>query len=64
MEPEENTGVIERFLKNHANFAITGQQSIEEKTVLPFLDENGFLRTAPHIHHMDGFFAARLQCTR
>ncbi|MBC2711507.1 MAG: 16S rRNA (cytosine(967)-C(5))-methyltransferase RsmB [Desulfosarcina sp.] len=60
MEPEENEQVIKRFLKNHPNFAITGQQSIEEKAVLPFLGENGFLRTAPHIHHMDGFFAARL----
>jgi 16S rRNA C967 or C1407 C5-methylase (RsmB/RsmF family) len=34
---------------------------MEAKTVLPFLDENGFLRTVPHIHHMDGFFAARLK---
>ena len=64
MEPEENEGVIKTFLKNHANFAITRFQSIEEKTVLPFLGDDGFLRTAPHIHHMDGFFAARLQRTR
>jgi 16S rRNA (cytosine967-C5)-methyltransferase len=64
MEPEENERVIKTFLKNHANFAITGAQSIEEKSVLPFLDQDGFLRTAPHIDHMDGFFAARLQRTR
>ena len=64
MEPEENEGVIKTFLKNHANFAITDAHSIEEKTVLGFMNENGFLRTAPHIHHMDGFFAARLQRTR
>ena len=64
MEPEENGGVIKTFLKNHANFAITGARSIEEKTVLPFVGENGFFRTAPHIDHMDGFFAARLQRTR
>jgi 16S rRNA (cytosine967-C5)-methyltransferase len=64
MEPEENEGVIKTFLKNHANFAITGAQSIEEKSVLPFLGEDGCLRTAPHIDHMDGFFAARLQRTR
>ena len=61
MEPEENEAVIKTFLKNHANFAISGAKSIEEKSVLPFLDEDGFLRTAPHIDHMDGFFAARLQ---
>jgi len=64
MEPEENEWVIKTFLKNHANFAITGAQFIEEKTVLPFLGEDGFFRTAPHMDHMDGFFAARLQRTR
>lgn len=63
MEPEENSQVIKTFLKNHANFAISSPQSIKEKTVLPFLGKDGFLRTAPHIDHMDGFFAARLERT-
>ena len=61
MEPEENEAVIKTFLKNHANFAIDGAQSIEEKTVLPYLSEDGYLRTVPHIHGLDGFFAARLK---
>jgi 16S rRNA (cytosine967-C5)-methyltransferase len=64
MEPEENEGVIKTFLKNHVNFAITGAHSVEEKTMLPFLGEDGFFRTAPHIDRLDGFFAARLQRTR
>jgi 16S rRNA (cytosine967-C5)-methyltransferase len=64
MEPEENEGVIETFLKNHANFAISDAQSIEKKSVLPFFDKGGFLKTVPHIDHMDGFFAARLQRMR
>ena len=64
MEPEENEGVIKTFLKNHVNFAITGAHTMEEKTVLPFLGDDGFFRTAPHIDHLDGFFAARLQRTR
>jgi 16S rRNA (cytosine967-C5)-methyltransferase len=64
LEPEENEEIIKTFLKNHANFAITGAHSMEEKTVLPFLGEDGFFRTTPHMDHMDGFFAARLQRTR
>lgn len=60
-EPEENARVIRSFLKNHTNFVITGHQTVTDKIVNPFLDETGFLRTLPHIHHMDGFFAARLK---
>jgi 16S rRNA (cytosine967-C5)-methyltransferase len=59
-EPEENEQVIERFLKMHPNFAINGRQSIRDKTVHPFLDADVFIRTGPHVNHMDGFFAARL----
>lgn len=62
MEPEENEGVIKRFLKNHSNFVISDPQTIEEKSVHPFLDPDGFLRIYPHNHQMDGFFAARLLC--
>ena len=60
MEPEENEAVINRFLKKHPNFGISSHQSMEEKSVRPFLDQNGFLRTFPHNHQLDGFFAARL----
>ncbi|MGA6924275.1 MAG: 16S rRNA (cytosine(967)-C(5))-methyltransferase RsmB [Desulfosarcina sp.] len=63
MEPEENERVIETFLKKHPNFVISGSRAINEKWVLPFMGEDGFLRTVPHIHRMDGFFAARLKRT-
>lgn len=60
MEPEENEGVVTQFLKKHPNFVIIAGQAIVKKPVLPFLGADGFFRTAPHTHHMDGFFAARL----
>ena len=61
MEPEENEILIKRFLKKHANFAISAGQSPAAKRVDPFLGVDGFFRTAPHRHHLDGFFAARLR---
>ncbi|BBO80214.1 ribosomal RNA small subunit methyltransferase B [Desulfosarcina ovata subsp. sediminis] len=63
MEPEENEAVVDRFLKNHPNFAIDHRISAAETVLHPFLDKRGFLRTFPHLHHMDGFFAARLTRT-
>jgi 16S rRNA (cytosine967-C5)-methyltransferase len=51
---------VKQFLKKHPNFAINAHQTIAEKSVLPFMGADGFFRTAPHTHHMDGFFAARL----
>lgn len=60
-EPEENETVIKTFLKNHPNFGIDLNRTIAETCVLPFLGEDGFLRTLPHIHQLDGFFAARLR---
>jgi 16S rRNA (cytosine967-C5)-methyltransferase len=61
MEPEENEQPVKTFLKKHPNFAISDPQRMEDKTVRPFMGEDGFLRTFPHIHQMDGFFAARLK---
>jgi 16S rRNA (cytosine967-C5)-methyltransferase len=60
MEPEENESVITQFLKKHPNFAIGAVQATMDKFVLPFVGADGLFRTAPHTHHMDGFFAARL----
>jgi 16S rRNA (cytosine967-C5)-methyltransferase len=61
MEPEENEQVIARFLKKHANFAISASQAIEAASVQPFIGRDRFFRTAPHINDLDGFFAARLR---
>lgn len=64
MESEENEAVIERFLKNHPNFVIDSLESTENRCVRPYLDADGFFRTFPHVHKLDGFFAARLHRTR
>lgn len=64
MEPEENERVIERFLKNHPNFAISRIEAIEATCVHPYLNADGHFRTFPHRHAMDGFFAARLRRIR
>ncbi len=61
MEPEENEQVIQHFLKNHPNFVIIGKRSTGKDTVDSFLNEEGFLKTAPDTHGMDGFFATRLK---
>ncbi len=64
MEPEENEQVIAHFLKKHPDFAIDDHRSSETDAVAAYLDADGFLRTAPHIHGLDGFFAARLRRKR
>ncbi len=61
-EPEENQQVVARFLNAHPQF--------QAESVLPFLPEElqgkhlvteeGYMQTYPHLHDMDGFFAARM----
>jgi 16S rRNA (cytosine967-C5)-methyltransferase len=60
MEPEENEQVIADFLKKHPDFDIKTPGSIQREILHPFVDADGFLRTTPQLHNMDGFFAARL----
>jgi 16S rRNA (cytosine967-C5)-methyltransferase len=59
MEPEENEAVIRDFLQNHPEFDIFSPNPIVAEN-LPPLTPEGFLRTSPHPHKMDGFFAAAL----
>jgi 16S rRNA (cytosine967-C5)-methyltransferase len=55
-EPEEGEELTKEFLKESGDFYIID-------TALPFLKgliKDGFLRTYPHVHDMDGFFGVRL----
>jgi 16S rRNA (cytosine967-C5)-methyltransferase len=57
---QENEGVVRRFLEKRQEFRL---EHIGER--LPswgkdLVDGEGFLKTLPHVHHMDGFFAALL----
>lgn len=60
-EPEENEGVVHRFLETHPHFVIE-----KAGDFLPFVPSSvitpeGFLQTFPHEHGIDGAFAARLR---
>ncbi len=54
---EETTGVIDAFLAVQPRFAV-------EPLAIACADADGFLRTAPHTHGLDGFFGARLRAAR
>ncbi len=56
-EPEENDEVVEAFLASHPDFAL---ERPGQGDLAPFLD-GAFLRTAPDVHGLDGFFAAVLR---
>lgn len=56
IEPEENTENIEWFLNEQPDFYIDpADLYIPDETTL-----DGYMQTLPHIHKMDGAFAARL----
>ncbi|MCS6964865.1 16S rRNA (cytosine(967)-C(5))-methyltransferase RsmB [Thermoflexus sp.] len=58
LEPEENEGQIEAFLRDHPEFR---RVSAQGKVPSPFVDADGYYRVLPHIHQMDGAFGAILE---
>jgi len=54
---DETTDVIETFLASHPRFVVEPPEHVAT-------DPDGMLRTAPHTHGLDGFFAARLRAAR
>lgn len=60
IEPEENEDRVEAFLANHPEFQAERADDLVPADVL---DSNGRLLTLPHVHGVDGAFAARLRKT-
>ena len=56
-EPEENESVIKGFLNKHKDFAIEKNPDGLPYEARSLLTGNGYLKTFPHLHNMDGFFA-------
>jgi 16S rRNA (cytosine967-C5)-methyltransferase len=63
-EPEENEEVIRGFLQKHPDFVIDHPRLERVDHHGKLLTSEGFLKTIPHRHHMDGFFAAALKKRR
>jgi 16S rRNA (cytosine967-C5)-methyltransferase len=56
--PEENEAVVESFLRESPEFALTTEAPDE---VGELVDSGGYFRCWPQHHDTDGFFAARLE---
>ena len=61
MEPEEDEQVIDLFLHAHPEFVLTKAGEYLPGACNGLVNDRGMLYTAPDLHDLDGFFAARLQ---
>lgn len=57
IEPEENFEIVKKFLDNHPDYQL---DKAGDKFNKDLVDENGCIQTYPHLHQMDGAFAARI----
>jgi len=57
-EPEENEAVVDAFLSRHPEFAPVDLREDAAPLLQPVLDDRGMLRTLPHAHGLEAFFAA------
>jgi 16S rRNA (cytosine967-C5)-methyltransferase len=55
---EENESVVERALREHPGIFLENLKAHVPVWGLDLVDENGFFRTLPHVHGMEGFFGA------
>ena len=56
----ENEGVVKDFLKGRKDMFIEDLREHVPGWGRDLINNRGFLKTLPHVHHMDGFFAALL----
>lgn len=56
----ENGELVEAFVAAHPEFAVDDARPRLPAAAAGLVDARGFLRTFPHRHGLDGFFAARL----
>jgi len=57
---EENEGVVEGCAARRRSIFIEDLRKTAPSWAMPLLDEHGFLRCLPHVHHTEGFFGAML----
>jgi len=57
---EENEGVLEDFLAGHPTFGVEPATAVLRAEAAELVASDGCVRTYPHRHGLDGFFAVRL----
>lgn len=58
---EENASRVKRFLDAHPEFHVDDPRGDLPAAAAELVGDDGFLRTFPHRHGLDGFFAVRLK---
>ncbi len=64
LSQEENEGVLAAFLQERPAFTVDDSRPFLPAAARELVDGEGVLRTFPHRHGLDGFFAARLKNCR
>jgi 16S rRNA (cytosine967-C5)-methyltransferase len=61
LTPEENESTVQAFVAEHGDFFREDGRAILPPSCEDVVEKDGSLRTWPHRHGVDGFFAARLR---